>query len=116
MVRTPFHSLNANDDDDDAILRSPHSPFSRYPRLLRQYPFSYISYLSSVVVVVLLGLLLVVGLVVLDDPALVGLLPVEVGEDQVEDIRVPADWPAFDTFLDVLERQDVSISFRTNGT
>ncbi len=56
--------------------------------------------------VIFLRLVLLVLLLLLPRPLAnltgIGQLLVDVGEDEIKDLRVPADGLAFDTFLDVL--------------
>ena len=49
-----------------------------------------------------LGVVLLLLLLPLADLALVGLFAVKVGEDEIEDLRVPGHRMALKTFLDVL--------------
>lgn len=61
---------------------------------------------SIVIRILVLGIFLF-GLLQVRLPNSVGLLLVQVGENKIEDIRVPSSWMPLDAFLDVL--QNVSI-------
>jgi len=79
--------FNGHDWREEIALEGLGEPVSKNERRL---------VVVRLVVVVLLFLLLLAGL------APVGLFAVEVGEDEVKDLRVPAGGVAFNAFFDVL--------------
>lgn len=105
------HQLARREPDISVVLR--RNPIDRqegktradsHAALLSPLPsFPEVRVLDALVALVAVVVVRFVVLLVLARHTPVGLLAVEVGEDEVKDLRVPACWTALNAFFDVLQ-------------
>lgn len=77
----------------------------------RKQSTAYVCSIAPLALFVLVGRLLGFMLLLpLADLAVVGLVSIQIGEDQIEDVRVPACWTTFETFLNILPKKNMLVS------